>query len=497
MRVLFAVVEMSPLAKVGGLADVAGSLPKALVRAGHDVRVMLPLHAGIPTADYGFARVLADVPVETPRGPERASVWQGMVGGITTYLIEAMDMFERPRIYGEPDDAQRWLFLADAVLATVPQLQWTPEVLHLHDWHVAFTAARLRADPSHPLARAAIVYTIHNLALRGDFDEAFVAANRLVLPSASLETPLEAEVGTGTTPPIPTGEIGPGDLRNGMALGILCSDMASTVSETYAKEILTPEFGAGLDPLLRRRAADLAGIVNGIDPEAFDPATDPRIVARYSAADPAPKRENKAALQRECGLPVDPAIPLVGVVNRLYWQKGMDIAVEGVDAVLADTPLQLVVLGTGDETYEQQLLDLERRHRRAVKVVLGFDVDLGQRIYAGADMFLMPSRYEPCGLGQMIAMRYGTIPVVRRTGGLADTVPDDDAHTGAGLGFAFDAAEGPALADALRRAIRAYHDPPRWQALVHRGMTHDFSWNEAAGKYVRLYEQALAKAAQR
>lgn len=477
MRVLFVSVEMSPLAKVGGLADVAGSLPKALVRLGHDVRVILPLHAGIDTAARGFRRVLADLPVGTPRGPERTSVWEGTVDGVTAYLIEAMDLFERPQIYGEPDDNQRMLFFSDAVLATVPRLDWMPEVLHLHDWHAAFAAVRLRAEADHPLAAAALVYTIHNLAFRGDFDEGFAEANRLVLPAVD---------GVDQDQP-----------RNGMALGILCADVVSTVSETYAREILTPEFSAGLHPLLRRREGDLFGIVNGIDPETFDPATDAQITARFSAADPGPKRENKAALQRECGLPEEADVPLVGIVNRLFWQKGMDIAAAGVAEALGDTDLQLVVLGTGEQSYEEQLVALEQRHPRNVKVALGFDLPFSQRIYAGADMFLMPSRYEPCGLGQMIAMRYGTVPVVRRTGGLADTVPDDDAQPGEGVGFAFDAAEPSALADALRRAVRAYRDGERWRAIMQRGMTRDLSWNEAAGKYVRLYETAIAKSKDR
>jgi starch synthase len=472
MRVLFAVVEMSPLAKVGGLADVAGSLPKALVQHGHDVRVMLPLHAGIDTAAYGFRRILADVPVQTPRGPEQVAVWQGTVHGVTTYLVEAAELFERPHIYGEPDDTQRFLFFSDAVLAVTPKLDWMPEVLHLHDWHLAFALVRLAAAPGHPMARCAALYTIHNLALRGDFDETFVEANDLRLPRVEGMRPQE--------------------LRNGMALGIVCADVISTVSETYAKEILTPEYGAGLDPLLRRRAADLFGIVNGIDPEEFNPAADPHIAARYSAADPSPKAVNKAALQREIGLPEEPGVTLAGVANRLFWQKGMDIAAAGVAELLQRTPMQLVLLGTGEPVYEEQLKELEARFPRYVRVVLDFNLALGQRIYAGSDLFLMPSRYEPCGLGQMIAMRYGSVPVVRRTGGLTDTVPDDDAHPGAGTGFAFVPPDGPALAEALGRAIHAYSDRERWRGIVHRGMTRDFSWREAAPKYVALYDRAVA-----
>jgi len=472
MRVLFAAVEMSPLAKVGGLADVAGSLPKALVRLGHDVRVILPLHQGVDTPRYRFQRTVSEIQVPTPRGPERVDIWQGVVDGVTTYLVEQMDMFERPYIYGEPDDAQRFLFFSDAVLAAAPRLGWLPEVLHLHDWHSAFIAARLRADPSHPLARAASVYTIHNLALRGDFDDAFVEANGLVVPVVE---GMDVD-----------------NLRNGMALGILCADIVSTVSVTYAREILTPEFGAGLDPLLRQRAGNVFGIVNGIDPEAFDPAHDPHLAAPFSAADPTPKREDKAALQREAGLPVDEIVPLIGVVNRLFWQKGMDIAAAAIGDLLPDQPLQLVVLGTGDERYERQLTDLAARYPRAIKVWLEYNPPVGQRIYAGSDMFLMPSRYEPCGLGQMIAMRYGSVPVVRATGGLVDTVSDADQDPETGVGFRFEAAEPAALAAALRRAVRAFHDRERWRAIVRRGMTRDFSWHEAAPKYVDLYARALA-----
>lgn len=477
MRVLFVAAEMSPLAKVGGLADVIGSLPRSLLRAGHDARVVLPMHASIDTAVHGFSRTLADIPVQTPRGPELVSVWEGVIAGVTVYLLEAMDVFERPQIYGEPDDTQRFLFFSDAVLATIPRIGWQPEVIHLNDWHTAFVAARLAADRAHPLARAGLLYTIHNLNFRGDFDRLFAEANDLTIP--------------------PTPDPDPSGLHNAMALGILCADIVSTVSETYAQEILTPEYGAGLDALLRSRRDVLVGIANGIDMEAFDPATDPRIPAHFTAADPAPKREDKAALQRETGLPERPDRPLVGVVNRLFWQKGLDIAAAALPLLLDDTPLQVIVLGTGDREYEEQLLALARDYPDSVKVEIGFDLELGQRIYAGSDIFLMPSRYEPCGLGQMIAMRYGAVPVVRRTGGLADTVPDADAHPGSGTGFQFGPPEAEALVDALRRAVTAYHDHDRWRSIMHRGMTRDSSWDEAADKYAPLYQRVLEQARRR
>ena len=472
MNVLFVSVEMSPLVKVGGLADVAGSLPKALVAEGHDVRVIMPMHEGIDTARYSFSPVVQDMAVETPRGPEPAALWQGEVSGVPVYLLDSADMFERPRVYGEPDDTQRWLFFCDGVLAALPRLDWRPDVLHLNDWHAAFVATRLRVAPEHPLARTAIAYTIHNLALKGDFDESFAEANalRLALP-----------YDPGVEPHL---------LRSGMAQGIVHADVINTVSETYAQEILTPEFGAGLDPLLRRREEDLFGILNGIDYDEFNPETDPRIPAHFSADELGGRAEVRRALQRHAGL-AESGAPVVGVVNRLFWQKGADIAVEGVGRLLAEeTDLQFIVLGTGDEQYHRQLQELAGRFPRAAKLYLAYDPDLAQLIYGGSDAFLMPSRYEPCGLGQMIAMRYGSVPVVRRTGGLADTVPDADVHPDTGRGFAFDAPEGEALADALRRAFAAFADQRRWREIQLRGMRADFTWGDAAGRYARLYERA-------
>ncbi len=472
MNVLFVTVEMSPLIKVGGLADVAGSLPKALVARGHDVRVIMPLHQAIDTARHGFRRIRDGVPVETPRGPEQAGLWQGDIGGVTVYLVEAADLFERPRVYGEPDDTQRWLFFCDAVLALAPLLDWRPEVLHLNDWHAAFVAPRLRASPSHPFASMPLVYTIHNLALKGEFDETFVTANNLPIAGAS------------------TAAIDRATLMSGMAQGIAHADALNTVSETYATEILTPEFGVGLDAFLRGRAGVLTGILNGIDYEEFDPATDPRIPAHFTAGELGPRAEVRRSLQRGAGL-AESDVPLIGIVNRLFWQKGADIAVEGVAELLNEgASLQFVVLGTGEEQYHHQLVELEARFPDSVKLYLTFDPDLAQVIYAGSDMFLMPSRYEPCGLGQMIAMRYGSVPVVRRTGGLADTVPDADEHPESGRGFVFDDPDGTSLAAALRRAIRAFGDPERWRAIQSRGMRADFSWRGAAGRYADLYEFA-------
>ncbi len=479
MKVLFVSVEMSPLVKVGGLADVAGSLPKALRARGLDVRVVLPLHRPIDRQHHRLARVVEQVTVPASRGSAPVSLWQGKAAGVPVYAVEHAPMFDRPQVYGEPDDVRRWLFFCDAVLALLPHLNWQPDVIHLNDWHAAFIAARLRGHTERVNETPALVYTIHNLALKGEFDRRFAAEHRLPLhPPAGLEA-------------------SPDLLCSGMAQGIVHADLITTVSPTYAREILTPEYGAGLDQLLRWRASDLFGILNGIDYEEFDPSTDPRLPVHFSADDLAPRAEVRRHLQRLTGLG-DSAAPVLGVVNRLFWQKGADIAVDGIGRLLGEgATLQFVVLGTGDQTYHEQLQALARRFPHAVKLYLEFNPDLAQIIYGGSDIFLMPSRYEPCGLGQMIAMRYGSVPVVRRTGGLADTVIDADEQPTDGRGFVFDEPEGTALAAALRRAFTAYRDRPRWRTIQLNGMHADFSWNKSAGQYAELYGMALDRRAAR
>jgi starch synthase len=471
MEILFAAVEMGPLAKVGGLADVAGSLSKALLRRGHAVRVVLPFH-GVINRDGLALRRLGSFDVRAPERPATVTVWETAVDGVPTVLLESGRFFDRPRIYGEPDDADRWLFFCDAVLAAAGGLGWRPDVLHLHDWHTAFVAARLR-EPGAPLAEVPLAYTIHNLAIRGDFDRGFV--ERHGLPDAAFQPPdgIDASL-----------------LLNGMAQGILWSDAVSTVSPTYAREVLTPEYGAGLDPLLRWRADGLTGILNGIDAAVFDPRTDPHLPARFDAGSPEARAANKATLQERMGLPRQPQAPLLGMVTRLYHQKGPDLAAEAVDLVLQDEQVQFVALGTGDEAYERQLAALRDRHPPQVAVSLAFDPALAQLVYAGSDVFLMPSRFEPCGLGQMLALRYGAVPVVRRTGGLADTVVDYELDPARGNGFVFEEPTAERLAKAIRRALDYYGRPERWQELVARAMRIDFSWERTADQYHALYQQA-------
>lgn len=467
MRITFAAAEVAPYAKVGGLADVAGSLPQALASLGHEVTVYLPYHTfvdahkfGIPTSGarshsipYGAARARFEYPEISSDGVRIVFVRNRRVG--------------REKVYGYDDDAKRYALFCRAVLEDL--IGAPPDVVHAHDWHAALLvplAARARQ-----LRSSATVFTIHNLAYQGRTSADVL---KLVgLPRARL--PIEDK-----------GE------ANLMARAITTADIVSTVSERYAEEILTPEFGERLEGLLRDRRADLWGITNGIDTKFFDPARDPHIAAHYEAADQSGKAICKAALQKETGLGVDPSAPVFGVIGRLVEQKGVDL-LTAVAPWLLEKGGQLVVLGSGDPAYERKWRDLAAKYKGRLALTLGFDAALAQRIYAGADMFLMPSRFEPCGLGQLISLRYGTIPVVRAVGGLATTVRDVNADP-KGNGFSFTAYEAAEFSDALERALHRYKaagDP--WRQLRTRAMREDHSWAASAKRYVEMYA-AAAKA---
>ena len=475
MKALFATAEMSPLAKVGGLGDVAGSLPRALRARGADVRVAMPMHGAVERAALHLTHVLKDVQVPWYDRPQHVDIWQADVRGVPVYLVENQRYFGRPSVYGFDDDVERFLFFCDALLACGPHLGFRPDAVHAQDWHTALLLTRLAAAPTHPWAAAGRVYTIHNLALQGNFDDGF--AHRHDIGEREL-----------TPPDNLAGKLG----LSGMAQGIMHADRVNTVSDTYAKEILTPEYGAGLDALLRARASVVSGIVNGLDYEEFNPETDPAIARHYNADTLDERAADKRALQEEAGLPASEQSLVFGVVTRLFAQKGIDLVGAAFDELLAAHDAQLVVLGTGDEEVHRMLLRLQEAYPQKVKIWLDFNPPLGQRVYAGCDVFLMPSRYEPCGLGQLISLRYGGVPLVRRTGGLADTVQDADPGLGSGNGFVFDAADAHELKRAAERALAAFADPEAWRALQERGMRQDWSWGRAAGKYLELYEAAHA-----
>jgi len=473
MNVLFVSAEMAPVVKVGGVGDVTGALPHALRGLGPDVRVALPLYASVDREAIGAQR-LASL-------PDGCALWSGQSNGVPVYLYEHEASFGRERVYGYDDEVERFLVFCRAVVASAEALDWRPDVIHLNDWLTGFVATWLAGQPEHRWAGVPRVFTVHNLGYRGDFDKAFARAH--ALPPEALKAP------RGVSRHVP---------YSGLAQGIMHSDLVTIVSPTYAREVLTPEYGGALTPLLQRLGDRLAGIMNGIDTDEFDPASDAHLPATFDAEHLERRAENKRALQHEMGLPANATVPVAGMVTRLFEQKGVDLAAGAIDRLLAaGAELQLVVLGTGDATYEQQLLDLAARYPQQVAVRIAFDVALGQVIYGGSDLFLMPSRYEPCGLGQMIAMRYGAAPVVRRTGGLADSVQPYDRERGSGTGFLFDEIAPEAVAAALTDALDAYREREAWRALQQRAMARDFSWANAARQYEALYQRAAAQGAGR
>ncbi len=476
MRILIIAAEAAPFAKTGGLADVAGSLPKALAALGHDVRVVMPAYRSIETDYYagrGGLQALPGgllVPVRGVGVP--AGVYEGRLPGsaVPIYFIAQRELFDRDNLYGYADDPYRFAFYSRAALELTLALDWRPDLVHAHDWHsaLALTWLATTGQSDDRFRGIASLFTIHNLAHQGR-------------AGADLRGYLGFQ-----SPPLT--EEGPGEL-NFMARGLYHATLINTVSPTYAREILTPGGGAGLDGLLHYRAYDVHGILNGLDTEAWNPATDSRVAARFNAGSLDARLANKRAVQARAGLPARD-VPLVAMVSRLDWQKGLDITGHVIHLLLNEYagPAQFVVLGSGAPEWEAMFADLATFHQDKMAAFLAYDAALAQLIYAGADIFLMPSRFEPCGLGQMIAMRYGCVPVVRATGGLADTVQD------AVTGFTFIGYSAGAFWNALQRALYIYNvDPEIWRGLQRTGMQTDFSWERSARGYQQLYEWAQAR----
>jgi starch synthase len=385
---------------------------------------------------------------------------------VRVVFVDSAKRIARDKVYGAADDNKRYALFCRAVFEDVRESK--PDIVHAHDWHAALLVPLVRRARS--LAKTATVFTIHNLAYQGRTAKEILGLIGLPRARLQIEDPGEC---------------------NPMARAIASADLVSTVSQRYAKEILTPQFGERLQGLLATRRDRLAGIVNGIDTKAFDPATDPSIAAHYSASDPTPKAADKAALQAEGRLTVDADAPLFGVVGRLVEQKGIDLLTAAAPELL-DAGGQLVVLGTGDPAYEARWKHLADHFPGRLWLRLGFDAALAQRIYAGCDFFLMPSRFEPCGLGQLISFRYGTVPVVHAVGGLAETVRDIDADPRSGNGFSFSRYAAEPFADAIQRAANRFRaDGAPWRALVERVMREDHSWNASAKRYVELYRKAV------
>ena len=471
-RILMTASEMTPYAQTGGLGDVLASLPVELERLGATVHVVLPAYG---TIDWEAAGAEPSGAVEVALGGGRREVALRTAhrGGVAVTFVEADDYFDRDHLYGGPqgdygDNAERFAFFSRAVLALAARLEPAPDVLHCHDWQTALVPVLARAFPDPRLAATRTMLTIHNLGYQGIFPS---SAFPLLALDWSYFTPRTLEF---------YGQV------NFLKGGLVFADALSTVSPRYAQEILSPEHGHGLDGVLRERAGVLHGIVNGVDYVRWDPAHDPYVAAPFDATDLAGKAVCKADLQRRFGLRVAPHTPLFGMVSRLADQKGLDILSAAIPELLRHD-LQLVILGNGDARYEQQLTAVGRQAPERLAVRIAFDTAASHQVEAGADAFLMPSRYEPCGLNQMYSMRYGTVPVVRATGGLADTVREFDPTTGSGTGFTFVPYTPEALLEAVQHALDTYHRPTDWRRLVRNGMACDFSWGRAAESYLALY----------
>ena len=476
LKVLVVSAEVAPFAKVGGLADVAGALPKALKAMGHDVRVAMPGYKMVMD-NYPTKPALKSLTVPLGWRQVQCSVRQTSIGkDISVYLISAPyfdKSVDSKTVY--VSGSEPYAFFAKAVLDMLRAMDWKPDVIHCNDWHTGLLPVyKSVIYPNDPVVGdSSCVFTIHNLAYQGEFDAS-------VLPDYGLPEWLFA-----------MDKVECYGSANFLKAGIVFSDLVSTVSPTYADEIKTPEYGCRLEGLLRHMSTHgkLRGILNGIDYEEFDPATDKRIPYHFSLEDMNGKAKDKKELQKTMGLPMDPKVPVMGLVSRLADQKGLDLIKSAANKMMS-MGIQFVVLGTGDAKYEKFFAKLQKDHPTQVKANIGFDAGLAQLIYAGSDMFLMPSRFEPCGLGQLIALRYGTIPIVRATGGLADTIVDYGKSES--NGFVFTEYTHKALSEVTKRAVEVYGKKSAWKKLARTALAGNFSWGSAAGQYADLYRDALS-----
>jgi len=480
LKVLLCASEVVPFAKTGGLADVAGALPKALAALGHEVRVAMPRYEAIDGGKFGLKPLGS---VKVPLGGKPVTVGMEVseaISGVTTYFVGSSDYFQRKGLYGEPDDGERFGVFCRAVVELLRRNEWKPQVIHANDWQTGLIPVYLKTNYVRDKAVAGIatLYTVHNLAYQGVFE-------RGVMDTLGLERSLFTAEGLEFW-----GQV------NFLKGGLIFADLLNTVSPRYAKEMQTAEFGERLEGVLQRRGEDLFGVLNGLDYEEWNPETDPLIAAQYGASDLSGKADCKRAVQEQLGLPQRPEVPLFGLVSRLAGQKGLDLLAE-VFPHLLQLDAQFALLGTGEPYYHHLLSDLARHNPEKIGLVLGFDNALAHQIYAGSDMFLMPSNYEPCGLGQMISLRYGTIPIVRETGGLADTVVEFNAQSGEGTGFLAKERSSVAVLGAIARALLTMQRRSQWSQLVRNAMECRFSWERSAKEYEKLYGMAMARREQR
>ena len=471
MKVLFITSEASPFAMTGGLGDVSSALPKTLCAQKIACRVVLPLYSDTPADLREKMRFIASFSVPVSWRQQYCGLFEAKHGGVTYYLLDNEFYFRRPGLYGYYDDAERFAFLSRAALEMLPYVNFCPDVIHCNDWQTALASVyyKLFYAGRGGYGNSKTLLTIHNIQYQGKYGME-ILGDVFGLPEAA-KSLVEYD--------------GCINLLKG---GVECADRVTTVSPTYACEIHNPFFSHGLHYILNDRSYKLSGIVNGIDVENYDPSSDPCLEAPYSAEDPDGKAANKQALQQKLGLARKPDIPLIGMVTRLVDHKGIDLVKYSFERLMRQE-VQLAILGTGDWVYESYFDEMAQRYAGKFAFYKGFISSLARKIYAGADLFLMPSLSEPCGLAQMIAMRYGTIPIVRKTGGLNDTV--EDCGDGQGNGFTFVTYNADDMADAIDRALMAYRQPTLWNELVARAMISDHSWKRPAAQYISLYREMV------
>jgi starch synthase len=471
MNVLFAAGEALPFVATGGLADVAGSLPRAQKSGGCDTRVVIPLYSDIPDKLRNSLKYVKSFYVPVSWRSQYCGVFEGEVDGVTYYLLDNEYYFKRQGIYGHFDDAERFAFFSRAVLELIKNIDFHPDIIHCNDWHTAlipvFHRTFYNGDPNYSNIKT--VFTIHNILYQGKYgDELFTEI--LGLPSWAYPL-VEYD-----------------NCLNFMKGAIVCANAVTTVSPTYAQELRFPYYSYGLHHILQDCSYKFSGILNGIDIDGYNPATDPCIFKNYSAKDIKGKAENKKQLQKMLGLPEDENAMLIGVVTRLVEPKGIELLKFVIEEMMADH-VQIVILGKGDWYYENFFTEMQRRYPGKIAVQIGFFQDMARKIYAGSDAFLMPSKTEPCGLSQMVAMRYGSVPVVRETGGLKDSVFDcgDDN----GNGYTFKSFNAHDMLGAIRRTEGAFANKPYWRKVVNRAITSDYSWKKSAGEYIALYKRLV------
>ena len=473
MKVLYVASEALPFMASGGLGDVAGSLPVALRKRLIGCRVVMPLYDSIKQEYKDQMKFITSISVPVSWRRQYCGIFEAKYNGVIYYFLDNQYYFKRDGIYGHYDDAERFAFFARAVLEIIPHIDWKPDIIHCNDWQSALTPLYYSCYYANQMGYENIktVFTIHNIQYQGKYGDELLNDVLGIAPEYNNLIMYDG-------------------LVNFMKAGIECANKVTTVSPTYAKEILDPWYSYGLDSILNQRSWKLCGILNGIDTDNYNPATDKAIAQNYDESD---YKKGKAAckktLQEQMGMAVRDDVPLIGIVSRLVEHKGLDLIKEVMEKSLWERDVQYVVLGSGEWQYETFFRELHNKYPDKIGVTIGFVPDLARKIYAGADLFLMPSKSEPCGLSQMVALRYGTLPIVRETGGLKDSITD--CGDGEGNGFTFKTYNAYDMLGAIYRGVEAYNDKQGWQVLVKRALECDMSWGKSANEYIRMYKSLL------